>query len=57
MNQQANCINSAIIIYMKDRMFEITLFTFGIVGLFLLFTAMYVGPRFIFGRITELIGA
>jgi hypothetical protein len=41
---------------MKDKMFEITLFVVGLIGLFLLFTAMYVGPRLIFGRVMEFAG-
>jgi len=41
---------------MKDRAFEITLFVVGLIGLFLLFTAMYVGPRLILSNIAEYFG-
>lgn len=32
---------------MKERMFEIILLVVGLVGLLLLFTALYAGPKFI----------
>ena len=41
---------------MRDRLFEITLFTVGIVGLFVLFTLMFAGPRFIYQKIIEYFG-
>lgn len=41
---------------MKDRAFEVTLFVVGLVGLFILFTLMYIGPRFLINKILESFG-
>ena len=38
---------------MRERMFEITLFLVGLIGLLILFTFLYAGPRFIFNKIVD----
>ncbi len=40
----------------RERLFEIALFLTGLIGLLILFTVLYQGPRFIFNRILEYFG-
>jgi hypothetical protein len=41
---------------MKEKLFEIALFLVGLIGLLILFTVLYQGPRFILNRILEYFG-
>jgi len=41
---------------MKEKMFEVALFLVGLIGLLILFTVLYQGPRFIFNRVLEYFG-
>jgi len=41
---------------MKERLFEIALIVVGLVGLLLLFTVIFAGPRIIFNRLLGVIG-
>lgn len=41
---------------MKERLFEVALIVVGLVGLFILFTVIFAGPRIIFNRLLGAIG-
>ena len=40
----------------KEKMFEIALILVGLVGLIILFTLLFAGPRFIFNQILKYLG-
>ncbi len=41
---------------MREKMFEVALFLVGLIGLLILFTVLYQGPRFIFNRVLGYFG-
>ncbi len=41
---------------MREKMFEVALFLVGLIGLLILFTVLYQGPRFIFNKVLEYFG-
>jgi len=38
---------------MRERLFEIALVAVGLIGLLILFTVLFAGPRFIYNRVLE----